>query len=354
MRNKLFLFAYLFCAAALCAVSGRCGAQDRRAAPAESLPPVAAATPSNVLVSAEEDYRLGASDVIEIRIEKAPELSRMFRVGTDGSILMPYLNRVKVEGLTTVEVERALADGLRGRYLRNPQVQVAVRQYNSRAIFIQGAVRSPGVYQMEGKPSLLMLITMAGGLIETHGSSAFIIRRRKHAADAAQKPETAPGQPADAPGAASGADQDAGAYELVKANVTGLLSGNFSQNVTVEPGDIVNIPPKDVFFVAGEVKGPGSFPLKDGTTLRQAISLAQGTTVRAALDRAIIFREDPATGQRKEIRVHVGAVMDGKQEDVVLAANDVVIVPNSRAKTVGSALLTAFGMGVVQRFPLPR
>ena len=41
----------------------------------------------------------------------------------------------------------------------------------------------------------------------------------------------------------------------------------------LEPGDTVNIPPTDVFFVAGEVNQPGSFPLKDGTTLRQAISL---------------------------------------------------------------------------------
>jgi polysaccharide biosynthesis/export protein len=340
-------FVWLLCFAACAGVS----AQERRpAAMPDALTPAPAGTPANVLVSDAEDYRIGVSDIIEIKIEKAPELSRMFRVGTDGTILMPYLNRVTVHGKTTEEVERALADGLRGRYLKNPQVMVAVRQYNSRAIFIQGAVRSPGVYQMEGKPSLLMLITMAGGLLETHGSSAFIIRRQRPNAGDRKNSE---GEAAQS-GSASGAETDSGSYELLKANVTGLLSGNFAQNVTVEPGDIVNIPPKDVFFVAGEVKGPGSFPLKDGTTLRQAISLAQGTTVRAALDRAIIFREDPATGQRKEIRVHVGAVMDGKQEDVVLAANDVVIVPNSRAKTVGSALLTAFGMGIVQRYPLAR
>ena len=53
------------------------------------------------------------------------------------------------------------------------------KQYNSRSFFIQGAVRNPGVYQSEGKPSLLELITLASGLSETHGSTAFIIRRVK-------------------------------------------------------------------------------------------------------------------------------------------------------------------------------
>jgi protein involved in polysaccharide export with SLBB domain len=130
---------------------------------------------------------------------------------------------------------------------------------------------------------------------------------------------------------------------LLKVNINGLLRGDFDQNMFVEPGDIVNIPPTDVFFVAGEVNGPGSFPLKEGTTLRQAISLAQGTTFEAAKSRAVIFREDQ-TGKRQEIQIDLNAVMSGKKEDVPIAANDVIIVPNSRFKSVGGALLRAFGV----------
>jgi GTP cyclohydrolase II len=91
--------------------------------------------------------------------------------------------------------------------------------------------------------------------------------------------------------------------------------------------------------------------LKDGTTLRQAISLAQGTKYQAALGRGIIFREN-TSGQREELHVDIGAVMSGKKEDITIAANDIVMVPNSRSKSIGGAVLKAFGMTTITRMPL--
>jgi protein involved in polysaccharide export with SLBB domain len=83
---------------------------------------------------------------------------------------------------------------------------------------------------------------------------------------------------------------------------------------------------------------------REGATLRQAIALAQGMKFTAASDRAIIFREDDVTRKRQEIKVDAGKIMNGKQEDVVITANDIIIIPNSRAKSVGGALLTALGI----------
>ena len=104
-----------------------------------------------------------------------------------------------------------------------------------------------------------------------------------------------------------------------------------------------------MFFVAGEVNSPGSFPLSEGTTLRQAIALSQGTTMNASLGNGVIFRTDLATGKRLEIPVDVGAVMKAKQDDISILANDIVIVPNSKSKTIGNAMLKAIGMGAAQR-----
>ena len=101
----------------------------------------------------------------------------------------------------------------------------------------------------------------------------------------------------------------------------------------------MNIPSSEVFFVAGEVHAPGSFPLKENTNLRQAITLAQGTTPNAALGRGIIVREDPISGKRQEINVDIGDVMKGKKGDLAIMPNDTVIVPNSRLKTVGNTFL---------------
>jgi len=302
---------------------------------------------SALLVSPEEDYRIGLNDVLDIKVESAPELTQTYRVTAAGTFLMPWVGRVAAAKKTTEELAEFITEKLRGDYLKDPKVSVIVREFNSRSFFIQGSVRSPGVFQIEGKPSMLELITLAGGLSETHGANAFIIRRIKaQAPDGAGKPGTNASIHQDPP------SDESPRYEMSSVNISGLLRGNFNQNVSLEAGDIVNIPPTDVFFVAGEVNAPGSFQLKEGTSLRQAISLAQGTNFKAATSRGIIFREN-AAGKREELHVDIAAVMSGKKEDITIAANDIIMVPNSRTRSIGGALLRAFGMTAVSRFPIP-
>ena len=349
----------VFLAAMLALVSGVAIAQNRQQPQVKPPTPSGGETSTipSILVAPDEDYRIGSRDVIEIKVEDAPELSSTYQVNADGTFLMPYLRRVVAKDKTPEELSRFIGDGLRGRYLKDPQVLITVKQFYSRTFFIQGAVRRPGVYQMEGHPSLLKLITVAGGLAENHGSTAFIIREvKKKPSDASasgsdSKPEPRPTTvAAQKPGERSAEPAvDDIEYTLKTVKISGLFIGNFDQNMYVEPGDIVNIPISDVFFVAGEVNAPGSFPLTDGTTLRQAIALSQGMTFNAASGRGVIFRQDRATGQRLELPVDVGAVMKGQGEDITIIANDIIIVPNSKMKTVGNAVLKAMGMGVAQR-----
>jgi polysaccharide export outer membrane protein len=309
---------------------------------------------SAVLVSPEEDYRIGPNDVIDVRVENMPDLTRTFQVTASGTFLMPYLGRVSAAKKTTEELAQLIADGLRGDYLKDPRVSVSVKEFNSRSFFIQGSVRNPGVFQIEGTPSMLELLTLAGGLSETHGSTAYIMRRIKDPAAQDETKVTEPDVKKTVAVNEANADPDAlekPRYELKSANINGLLKGHFDQDVLLEPGDIINIPSSDVFFVAGEVNAPGSFSLKEGTTLRQAISLAQGTKFQAALGNGIIFREN-SSGKREELHVNIGAVMSGKKEDIPIAANDIVMVPNSRSKSIGGALLKAFGLTTITRVPL--
>ena len=306
----------------------------------------------------EGDYHINPNDVIEIKIEDAPELSGSFQVGSSGFIPMPFLGSINVLKKTPDEVATFIADGLRGRYLKDPRVIISVAQISQRSFFIQGAVRAPGVYQMEGKPNLLRLITIAGGLADNHGSTAFIIREIKNnGADAGKQPSVppannnAPPPPENKTNAANPASEEIPKYEMIKAHINGLLRGNFEQNILIEPGDIVHIPVTDVFFIAGEVRAPGSYPLKEGTTLRQAISLAQGTKFNAAAKKTVLFREEPGTGKRTEIKVDISAVMSGKKEDIPLLANDIIVVPNSRAKSIGGTILSVFGTSMITRLP---
>ena len=131
---------------------------------------------SRAIADVKEDYKISPGDVIEIQIDRAPELSGSFRVSTSGDIIMGYLGRVTANQKSPEELAQFIGAGLRGRYLKNPRVSVTVTQLNSHVFFIQGSVNRPGAYQMEGKPSLMKLIAVAGGLSANHGTTAFIIR----------------------------------------------------------------------------------------------------------------------------------------------------------------------------------
>lgn len=307
------------------------------------------------LIAMDEDYRIGVNDVIEIQIEDASELSGSYRIAKSGTFLMPFLGRITAQKKTPEELAKLITDGLRGRYLNNPAVRVVVRQYNSRSFFIQGAVRSPGVYQVEGRPSLLVLLTLAGGLAENHSSTAFILRPNKQAQDAAENTQDKTEAGGVLEKAAFAEPQSTVAqneYSLLKVNINGLLVGRFEQNMYLEPGDIVNVPQSELFFIAGEVQKPGAFAMREGTTLRHAISLAQGANFKADMKRGIIFREDPGSGKKKEINIDIAAVMNGKNEDVPILPNDIVYIPNSKVKTVTAPLLQAFGMSAIMRMPI--
>ena len=297
-----------------------------------------ASTPA-VLVDSTEDYKIGPRDVIDIKIDDAEELSKSFEIKADGTFLMSYLGRVKAAGKSPDMLARFIEDGLRGGYLKNPHVSVVVKQFNSHTFLIQGSVLKPGPYQIEGRPSLFTLISIAGGLADNHGSTAFIIREiKKHSADSANN---ASGSPND--------DPDAREFTVKTANVAGLLKGKIGQNnVILEPGDTVSIPKSDLFYVVGEVNASGSFPLSDGMTVRQAMALAQGTTANAKASDSSIMRTDDS-GKLHEIKIDLNAMLKNKTEDVVLQANDMIIVPNSRGKTVMNNLLKAFGVGAAQR-----
>jgi polysaccharide biosynthesis/export protein len=339
------------------------GLMDCRAQAQESVRRASGKPPDEMAVTGavidvREDYRISPSDVIEIQVDRAPELSGIRRVTASGKIRVEYLGLITAQGKTPDELAGFIADNLRGRYLKNPRVTVTIAQMNSHTFFIQGAVRRPGAYQLEGRPSLLTLVTLAGGLTENYGSTAFIIReahRPESNVPDSGEPDAPPilrpksnaaGPPSQSTSQSEGRDQapeERDEYELIKVNINGLLRGDFDKNMRLDPRSVVNIPQAEVFFVGGDVTAPGSFVFKEGATLRQAITLAQGMKPTAASDQAIIFREDPGGKKRQEIRVDARKIMSGKQEDVAIAANDIVIIPNSRSKSVGGAILSSFG-----------
>jgi polysaccharide export outer membrane protein len=121
-------------------------------------------------------YKIGALDILDISVFKVPELSKNVQVADSGTVNLPLVGEIPVAGRTAQEVERELASKLGAKYLKNPQVTVLVKEYNSQRITIEGAIKKPGVYPMRGKTSLLQTIAMADGLDPNSDSTVVVFR----------------------------------------------------------------------------------------------------------------------------------------------------------------------------------
>ena len=131
-----------------------------------------------VILAAEDGYRIGAGDLLEISVFKVPELSKTVQVSGTGTVNIPLLGEISVAGKTTAELERELTAELAKDYLQNPQVSVLVKEYNSQSVTINGAVQKPGVYPIKTSTSLLQLVALAGGFQEMSNSTVLILRKK--------------------------------------------------------------------------------------------------------------------------------------------------------------------------------
>lgn len=113
----------------------------------------------------QEGYRIGISDVIEVRVWMEDELSRTVVVRPDGMISLPLINDVKAEGLMPMTLRDVLTDEF-SRYISAPEVSVIVDEVRSYMVSVLGEVREPGRYPLDGQLTVLDMIAQAGGLTE--------------------------------------------------------------------------------------------------------------------------------------------------------------------------------------------
>jgi polysaccharide export outer membrane protein len=305
------------------------------------------------------DYRIGANDLLEINVFEAPEFNRALRVSAGGEITMPLLGTVQSAGLTARELEKVLEDRLR-KYMKDPHVGVFVSSIQSHPVSVAGAVKKPGVFQIQGPKTLLEMLALAEGLADEAGDEVLVMRgaglrvginlateaTEQNTGHASTPEETAP--PPNASGQLDGASEK----ETIRINLRNLLeSGDPRFNVLIYPGDIIKVTRAGIVYVVGAVKKPGGFVLKsrEQMSVLKAIALAEGLIATSAKGRARIIRTDESTGQKTEVPVNLDKILAGKAPDPPLNAADIVFVPNSAGKSAlyrGSeaALATASGL----------
>lgn len=122
-------------------------------------------------------YHIGPFDVLEITVFKVPDLSKTVQVSEDGKFSYPLVGDVQASGRTASQIEKDLARQLGDKYLRNPQVSVFVKEYNSQRVTVDGAVKTPGVFPMKGTMTLIQAIALSGGLDPLAEGNVIIFRQ---------------------------------------------------------------------------------------------------------------------------------------------------------------------------------
>jgi polysaccharide export outer membrane protein len=110
-----------------------------------------------------DDYRIAPLDTLRVSVFQVPDLSGEFEVDLTGHIALPLLGNVKAVDMTTAQLDTMLTQRLGQKYLQSPDVSVGVKSSSRRAVTIDGGVRNPGLFQVNGPMTLVQAIAMAKG-----------------------------------------------------------------------------------------------------------------------------------------------------------------------------------------------
>jgi len=221
--------------------------------------------------------KLGAGDAVRVTVFQQPDLTTEGRVSDRGTISLPLVGEVKIGGATTTEAGNRIAQAYTsGKYLKTPQVTVALTAVRSRQVSVLGMVARPGRYVLEeAKPGISDVIAAAGGIAAGGNENVTVIR-----------------------------------------NGESQKVSSLAKDFELQSGDTLYVDRGPTFYIYGEVTRAGAYPVQPGLTVMQAISLSGGITPRGS-ERRLKMRRPGPDGQVVET--------DAKLQDQV-KADDVIFV----------------------------
>lgn len=123
-------------------------------------------------------HRIGISDKLNITVFQVPDLSGEFQVDQTGNINLPLIGTVQALGRTPPELSQVLQEKFGATYLRNPNVQVAVKEATAQTFTVDGSVKNPGVYKIVGQTTLIKAVASASGVSEDADTGSVVVFRQ--------------------------------------------------------------------------------------------------------------------------------------------------------------------------------
>jgi len=279
---------------------------------AVNLPPVLTTDPA-VLYPGNREIRLGPSDLLVVHIYGSVDYNPAVQVSLDGSIQLPLIGNVHVEGLTIHQAERKIADMLisAGMY-RDPQVSIQLTESPNQNATLSGEVH--GVVPIRGQIRLLDVMAAAGGNPQT-ASHILTINR-------------------------PGVDQP------IVVDLGTNPARSDKADIPIFPGDTIITPRTGVVYVLGAFKTQGAVPLQQNSplTLMQLAAMSGGPGWEGKSGDLRLVRT--VGTERTFVKVDLKRIMAGKDPDPVLQVDDIVFLPSSawRSAIKNGGLGTVFGI----------
>ena len=122
--------------------------------------------------------RIGVNDKLTISVFQVPDLSGDFQVDGAGNISLPLIGTVAAQGRTAGELAQFLQQKLGETYLRNPNVRVAIKEATAQTFTVDGSVKNPCVFPVQGPTTLMKAVASAAGITEDADPSRVVVFRQ--------------------------------------------------------------------------------------------------------------------------------------------------------------------------------
>lgn len=235
---------------------------------------------------------LGPSDTVRVTILQNPDLTTEARLTAQGSLRMPLVGNIDLNGLSSEAAAARIAQRYQdGQFLKDPQVTVTIMQVRSRQVSVLGQVARPGRYAIDDSSTRVTdMLALAGGIVAGGDDVVTVVTNRD-------------GQP-----------------RKFTINLVDMYrSADITANVELVNGDMIFVQRAPVFYIYGEVQKAGAYRLDSNINVMQAISLGGGITPRGT-ERGMKIHRRAADGSLAKI--------DVRPSDMI-QADDVIYVSES-------------------------
>jgi len=317
-RKSTWFFSISLSLVLMCC-SGASMAQFSGPAPGISTPvnpPVVITTDPAILYPANRDIYLGREDLLMVHLYGSPDYTPTVRVGLDGTIQLPLVGSLQVEGLTLHQAQDLLAQKLiaAGMY-RDPQVSIQVTESPNQIATVIGEIH--GIVPIIGERHLYDVLTAAsggGGLANT--TTTVVV-------GGAGLPTTA---------SHIITINRYGQKDPITVDIGTDPAKSVAANIPIFPRDTIVVPRVGVVYVLGAFKVQGAIPLQQNSpmTLMKLAALAGGPGFEGQENDLRIIRSVGV--DRQVVRVDIKKVIQGKAPDPVLEPEDIVFLPTNQMK----------------------